>query len=58
VEKYGRAADRIVNAITAFADDSYITSKEIEINGCISSRLSCWLMAWTYSPYNFHYQFV
>jgi (p)ppGpp synthase/HD superfamily hydrolase len=41
VEKYGIAADRIVNALVAFADDSYVTSKEIEINGCISVPEHC-----------------
>jgi (p)ppGpp synthase/HD superfamily hydrolase len=41
VEKYGIAADRIVNALAAFADDSYVTSKEIEINGCISVPEHC-----------------
>ena len=29
VEKYSRAADKIVNSLAAFTDDSYITSKEI-----------------------------
>lgn len=41
VEKYGIAADRIVNALVAFADDSYVTSKKIEINGCISVPEYC-----------------
>jgi uncharacterized protein YggL (DUF469 family) len=41
VEKYGIAADRIVNALVAFADDSYVTSKEVEINGCISVPEYC-----------------
>ena len=41
VEKYGIAADRIVNALVTFADDSYVTSKEIEINGCISVPENC-----------------
>lgn len=41
VEKYSIAADRIINALTTFGDDSYTTSKEIEINGCISVQEFC-----------------
>ena len=41
VEKYSKAANKIVNALAAFADESYVTSKEIEINGCISVPEHC-----------------
>ena len=41
VEKYGIAADKIFDALQAFQDDSYLTSKEIEINGCISVPEHC-----------------
>ena len=41
VEKYSIAADKIANSLAAFADDSYVTSKEIEIDGCISVPEHC-----------------
>ena len=41
VEKYSIATDRIINALTAFGDNSYMNSKEIEINGCISVQEQC-----------------
>lgn len=41
VEKYRKAADQIFEAINSADDNEYRTTKEIEINGCVSVPQSC-----------------
>ncbi len=41
VEKYRKAADRILMTMDSEGDDEYKAIKEIEINGCVSVPQSC-----------------
>ncbi len=41
IEKYRRAADRILDALEEEGDREFINTKEIEINGCVSVPESC-----------------
>jgi hypothetical protein len=41
IEKYRKAADRILDALEETGDREFINTKEIEINGCVSVPTSC-----------------